>query len=1097
MKKALIKDIVVEIWRTKSRFISILLIVMLGTGFFAGVKSTCPDMKETAQKYYTDQNLMDVQLKSTMGLTESDVKILKNQADIDYVSPGYSLDAFFEHNGTGDKVIRVYSYDSQDTINLPTLVDGRFPESKNECVLEAEVREDYDLNLGDTVILSLPEDDITDMVNTQTFQVVGFVTSPMYVKSFEHGRTTIGSGSVGLYGYIPVAAFSYEVYTDIYLSFQDATMPFYEDAYETLINKKVDALKTLATQREKSRRMEIYEEAKAEIDKAQAELDEGIADYEKGKAEFEDEIRTNQNKLAKAKEEIDTNRKTLTDSQNTLNANKAKYEIGLDDYHKSKAQVDSGLAQLNEGKNQLASLSQLVSGVAGVQSAFAQTGLPAGAPLPEDIAGVVEASSALSELTGGQADVKALLTAYLYSQPGSAERVVADAGLTTVLDNINTTIGSQQEELSQKEAELTAAQTQLREAKATLDSTAVQLNNAQAQIDEGLAKLNDGAKDYEKGMSELEKARIEGQQTLNEAKADIDKGTEELLNARHDLNELGSPEWYIFDRTNNPGYEEYVEDALRVDRIAAVFPIFFILVAALVCLTTMTRMVEEQRVQVGTLKSLGYSKSATVSKYIIYALLASTTGALLGLLVGFRLFPTIIFNAYRIMYIMPDLVAPFRWDYAVICFAAAMACTGLAAFGACYKELKETPSALMRPKPPKSGKRVLLERVGFIWNHLSFLQKVMVRNLFRYKKRIYMTLIGIAGCTALLMAGFGLQHSISSIVDRQYDAIFLYDVMGVYNDDITVYERQEINAQIQNNPYISSSVHVRQESVDISGNKGKKKGAYLLVPEDTDALHPFISFQERVSQKPVTIDTDGAVITEKLAKMVDAAVGDTITLYVGDTQQVSLTVSAITENYLMHYVYLSPQQYEAAFGKKMTPNAFLSDMTEPDVETALSTQLMKNNNMLAVNFTSDGGQSFKDIVKSMNYIVVVIIVCAGALAFIVLYNLANINIEERVREIATIKVLGFYDGEVSAYVYRESTISALMGMACGLLLGVPFLRFIIYTAEVDAVMFNPVINIGSYVMAGVMTIFFAMIVNIAMYFRLKKVDMVQSLKSVE
>lgn len=1097
MKKALIKDIFCEIWRTKSRFLSILLIVMLGTGFFAGVKTTCPNMKDTAQEYYQSNNLADIQIKSTMGLTDSDVDSLARQDTVDAVNAGYSIDALFEHKGTADKVIRAYSYDPRDTLNRPTLISGRFPEKTAECVLENDIQQKYAVSIGDTVTLSLQDEDITKSLNTQTFEVVGFIDSAQYIKSYERGRTTIGSGSVGLYGYIPKAAFSYEVYTDIYLSYADATDPFYTDAYTDFISAQVDTLKILATQREKNRRMEIYDEAKAEIDKAQAELDDGVAQYESAKTTFESEIRNAQNKLATAKTEMDENRAKLTQSQDTLNANRAKYELGLDTYNQSAQQVTTGFAQLNDGKTKLAGLAQLTAGVSGVQANFAQTSLPEGTPLPEQVAAVVTASAALNELTEGQADVPALLQAYLYASPGTPERTAADNGLTGVTATVNQTIATQQEALAQTEAELTAAQTKLSETKVTLDATALQLSTAQTQINDGLAKLNDGATEYEKGMAELVQSRADGQAELDKAKADIDKGTQELLDARHGLNELGSPEWYIFDRTNNPGFSDYVEDALRVDRIAAVFPIFFILVAALVCLTTMTRMVEDQRVQIGTLKSLGYSKGATVAKYITYALLASITGAALGLLFGFKVFPVLIFNAYRIMYIMPELSTPFRWDYAVLCFAAAMACTGFAAFGACFKELKETPSILMRPKPPKSGKRVLLERVSFIWNRLSFLQKVTVRNLFRYKKRIYMTLIGIAGCTALMMAGFGLKNSISSIVDRQYADIFHYGVLGVYNDEITTYEKQEINSQIGSNPYITKSTHIRQESIDFLNEKGTKKAAYLLVPQSVDELYEFISFRQRVSGEAVTIPESGVVVTEKLAKMAGITVGDTVTLSIDDTNQVTLPVAGITENYLMHYVYMSPAQYTAAFGKPLLTNGFLSDITDPAMENALSTQLMKNNNMLAINFSSVGGQSFKDIVKSMDYIVLVIIVCAGALAFVVLYNLANINIEERIREIATIKVLGFYDGEVAAYVYRENTISSLLGMVAGLALGVPFIRFVVYTAEVDAVMFNPVINVGSYVMAAILTMVFAAVVNVAMYFRLKKVDMVQSLKSVE
>ena len=533
-----------------------------------------------------------------------------------------------------------------------------------------------------------------------------------------------------------------------------------------------------------------------------------------------------------------------------------------------------------------------------------------------------------------------------------------------------------------------------------------------------------------------------------------------------------------------------------MDRIAAVFPVFFILVAALVCLTTMTRMVEEHRTQMGTLKALGYGKGAIIAKYLVYALSASFFGSIIGLLIGFKLFPTIIFNAYRIMYILPDCLTPFRWGYAILCTLAALACTGLTALAACYRALSESPAQLMRPKAPRSGKRVLLERFTPLWRRLSFLQKVTARNLFRYKKRILMTVVGISGCTALMVAGFGLQHAIASVVDMQYDEIFLYDAMAVFDEEITSDEQQEIAQQLNNSSLVEESMAVRQSTIDIS-RAGVTKNLYLFVPEDPQALSDYVALRHRGDGETITLPEEGAVLTEKMARLLDVEVGDTVTLSPDSGQSYSVQVVDITENYTLNLIYLSPSQYEALWGQPVSYNGFLVNMTSDATEDALSSQLLTNNNILMINYTASSGSQFHDIVDSLNYIVLVLIVCAGALAFVVLYNLANINIEERVREIATIKVLGFYDGEVSAYIYRENILSSLMGMVAGLFLGIPFLRFVIHTSEVDAVMFNPALDAPTFLFSALLTLLFTIVVNIAMHFRLKRVDMVQSLKSIE
>ena len=1103
MKKrsALIQDIWVEIRRSRGRFLSILCIVMLGVGFFAGIKSTCPDMKQTAQQYFEDQSLMDMHLKSTMGFTEGDIQSLREEPETERVEPGYSADVFVALDGPDSLLARAWSWrlgaeQEADALNLPILQEGRWPQAPDECLVEKGMRTGGRFALGDTVRLFWEDGDIGEALNRREFTVVGVVQSPLYI-NFERGSSTLGNGSVSSFLYLPEQSFAYEVYTDVFLTYQDARgLPFYEEDYPDLIEEKTDRLKELAAQREQTRYDEIYNEAKAAVDDAQAELDRGQGEYDENKADFDRQIAEGRQELEDARREIDEGAGQLDRTETQLAQGQAQYDQGAAQLAEEQARLTEAQAQLEQGEGQIQALDAALQGGRGLLAAYAQTALPQDQPLPEEVQALLGGLEALGGPEGQGAGLSQALTAYLYADPAGPEKQALAAQAEQAFGQMESQTAPQRRQLADSRAELEAGQARLAEAQAQLAAQGAQLESGWAQLRQGRSELSQARVDYERGLAELEENEAEGQAKLEDARKELEQGRADLLEARHQLNDLGSPEWYLWDRTSNPGYAEFSQDAERIDRIAKVFPVFFILVAALVCLTTMTRMVEENRTQIGVLKALGYGKGAASAKYLVYALSASLIGGIAGLAVGFKLFPTVIFNAYRIMYILPDCQTPFRWDYAFWCLLAAGACTGLSAFAACYRVMQESPAQLMRPKAPPAGKRVLLERVKFLWRRLSFLQKVAARNLFRYKKRIVMTVVGVAGCTALMVAGFGLQHAISSIVDLQYEEIFLYDAIAAFDDAITPDEKKEIRDQLAQNPLADRAMAVRQSSVEISGDQGKKS-VYLFVPEAPEELGEYINLRRRQQGDAVALPERGALLTEKMARLLDVSPGDTVSIHQDDSHVYQVEVADIVENYTMNFVYLSPGQYRELWGEEAKSNAFLVNLAEGAGHDELAASLLKNNNVLAVTSSDASGRQFRDIVGSLNYIVLVLIICAGALAFVVLYNLASINVEERVREIATIKVLGFYDKEVSSYIYRESNISALMGMAAGLLLGVPFLDFIIQTAEVDAVMFNPVINKETFLFSALLTILFTSIVNFAMHFRLKKVDMVQSLKSVE
>ncbi|MFA0814830.1 MAG: FtsX-like permease family protein [Anaerofustis sp.] len=1097
------KDILRQIWRTRSRFLSIFAIIALGTGFFAGLKATTPDMKQTAQAYFSEQNLMDVHLKSTMGFSENDIAAIEGYNHIRDINTGYSVDAFVTVADGSNVIVRAYSINSDtvndsDTINRPVLTQGRYPQADNECVVDADTLMGSNYKLGDTITLFLTDSDIGDTLSQKTFTIVGFVNSPLYI-SFERGSSSIGNGVIRSYIMIPESVFRYDVYTDVYLTLDGTDkLSFYDSLYQNLVDSDIDDLQVIADARQTARYNEIYSEQSAKLNDAQNELNDGIDDYYAGAKEFYGQIDAAQQRIDDGQAQIDANHASYEQGIAALNDGWAQYNSGYADAMSNKALLDAQQKQIDDSRADLSNLDTLRTNIAALLTTFETAYVPIGSDLPADVSALISASSAFDEVLGSGTDFATVLETYIRTVPATPEKSALEAqlngylgGVQTYITTASATLDTSQNQLTDAYTQLNSGLTQLSATKATLDATQASLEQSDAQLVSAQTQLNDS-------QTQLDEQRKQGLQKLADSWNTIEESQATIDDGWTQLNDLQAPTWYLLDREDSPGYSGYNDDANRINKISQVFPVFFLLVAALVCLTTMTRMVEEQRTEIGTLKALGYSKSRIVMKYIIYATSASILGTFFGLAIGFQVIPTVVFNAYRTMYILPDVIAPFRWSYALLCFGAAILCTGVAAYWACLHELHSQPAELMRPKPPKSGKRVFLERIRFFWKRLSFLQKVSVRNIFRYKSRIIMTVIGIAGCTALLLAGFGIQYSVLGIVDKQYESVFRYDLVGIYDDAIDTQQKNSLYTELSDNPYLSEYLIARESSATVS-NDAKSMTAYAMIPQYPDELGSYIDLHNRRSGEPLRLTDDGAVITEKLAKLFDVRIGDMITVDFGDDVTAQVTVSGIAENYTLNYVYLSPQAYRAATGKDVVFNAFianLGDDTEAN-EDALSEQLLQNSDILALSYASDAGKGFNDLIQSLNYVVLVIIVSAGTLAFVVLYNLANINVTERIREIATIKVLGFYDKEVSRYIDRENTVSSMIGMIFGLFLGIPLKTFIINTAEVDDVMFLPGIDVMSFIYAIALTVLFTLIVNFALHFRLKKVDMVESLKSIE
>lgn len=658
------------------------------------------------------------------------------------------------------------------------------------------------------------------------------------------------------------------------------------------------------------------------------------------------------------------------------------------------------------------------------------------------------------------------------------------------------------------EAYSTEYETLMEQHTVTVEKALSSLPEAQlaAAREEGEKELASGRKQVaaaEQQLAELMSlpAAVQQEQASNiEAiTAGLASAKKELAEGEQKLADLELPKVYVTDRTTNPGYAEYKDNADRLSAIASVFPVFFFLIAALVSLTTMTRMVEEHRLQIGTLKALGYGNRDIMAKFLIYGTLASLTASIAGLALGFTLFPTIIYNAYSSLYNLPDVIKSFYPTYSIISIIVALICTTLTSWIAVRVELRSNASVLMRPKAPKSGQRILLERVSFVWKRLSFVQKVKARNLFRYKQRMFMTVFGVAGCTALILTGFGLKDSIGGIAGEQFGTIMKYDALVALQNNVSEDAQNAYEKLMSSESSITGTLEVAQETMTANASGVNDQDVTLFIPASVDSLGDFVQLRDRRSGEARTLTDEGAIVSEKLAKLYGLEPGDQLTVVDTDNEKFNIKVTGITENYVMHYVYMTPTYYSSVFGEQPVFNTELVNYTSQDKawEDKFGEKLTANDRVAAVSFSSNVGSAFGDTMESMDVVTLVLIVSAAALAFVVLYNLTNINVSERIRELSTIKVLGFYDKEVTMYIYRENILLSVLGIVVGSGLGILLHSFVLNTAELDITMFARIIKWPSYIYAALLTLLFSGIVMAFMHIKLKRIHMIEALKSVE
>lgn len=1081
MSRALLKDAFREIKNTRSKFLSIMIIIMLGSAFFVGIKSTGTDMKLTADKYFDQNRLMDLRILSTIGFNDKDISAIQGTTGVLGVMPSYSVDTIAKINSK-DLVVKVLALptnklneSNEAYINRPKLLEGRYSKRSGECMIEKSKMLNYGIKIGTALILSSGDSEgLGNTLKTTKYTVVGIVESPYYI-SYDRGSTSIGSGKVNSYIMVPAEDFKMKYYNDVFITIKGGRNQYsYSDKYTSLVNSVKNNLKQIANNRISIRFSEIKKEGTEKLNKskenlalkkqkqnstlksARYKMNHSLNDIKRGEEEllskeraYKLSVKSSEEKLAAANKQLEAGEREykakLADFQTKEAATKQQLNIGFKKLQAAQAGID-------QKENSLKQLKQTISSTNTDPITLGVL-----------ITKLKNGSQQLNEAKGKLMEQK--------------QRLVA--GQNKLLDTQHQ-FENKRKEINQVRAQLGIEDKRLKESKQAVDA---QLKAAAKTLQESKKKLSKAQKDYDKAQKKLF--------------ALFQASNSKIAAAEKDLQKFPKPVWYILDRNTNPGFVDYKGAADRMDAIAKVFPVFFFLIAALVCMTTMTRMVDDDRAYIGTIKALGYSKLSIASKYLIYSISASAIGSVLGIILGYKLFPTVISNAYGIMYTLPPIRTPLNLYYICIAISLSISITTLAVISSCYKDLMITPAALLRPKAPKPGKRIFLERIKLLWDRLSFIHKVTARNMFRYKKRLLMTVLGVAGCTALMLSGFGLKDSIVSIVEKQFNELYKYNMVIDLNNEILEGKSNSLINNIAQDKRMNEYMLTSEKSIELEKN-GTEKSATLFVAE-SGKLKDFITLRNRISSKPIELTDNGVVLTEKLADKLMVSVGSSVSIKNGDTKVLKVKVEGITENYVSHYVYMTPKLYCKVYSKRIS---FLQILTKnssssEEFENKLSRDLLKNSDAKAISFTTGISKNFKDIVSSLNYIVIILIVSAGLLAFVVLYNLTNVNISERIREIATIKVLGFYDNEVSAYVYRENMILTILGMLMGLLFGIFLHRYIVVTAEVDYVMFGRDISQMSFLYAAVLTLMFSAFVNFVMYFKLKKVDMVQSLKSVD
>ena len=1051
MTKGLRKDFRREVKHSFSRFLSILLISALGVAFFAGIRSASPAMLASAAATFDSDNLADIRVIGTLGLTDNDVAALLSLEGVQAAEGIYTGDFLCEtENNT--VVAKVTSMTNQ--VSLVKVKEGRYPEKYNECIADREFLAASGFQIGDTVRLKTgTEAKISDTLADDEFTIVGVGETSYYLNS-ERGTAAIGDGTADGLLVIPKEAFTAEVYSEIHVTMTGtAQMNCFSKEYDKVLAAVKANIEAVESARCEARLAEFRTDAGEKLNEAKYEFqkkkDKAIADL----GDAYQTLMTKEAELENAKLKIEQQRQQIEELRALFDSGDQSVENGKEQIVEARATIDDLERQKKAIEDQIAADEAKIAQM--------QKDLQADAPYISD----EEYYQRSMEIIRATATVE-----YYKNQLPAIEKSIAD---------VNERVTTAEQFIADYPAAAAAAR---------------------VKIAEGEAKLEEAEKEIQDGEIALERAKEDYALAVEDAEAEINAAQEKLDKSEDEINNVKLPKWHVLDRTSIQSYATYKNDAQSIAAIGTVFPIIFFLVAALVSLTTMTRMVEEERTQIGTLKALGYKKSAITAKFVWYALLSTLLGSIVGVVLGESLLPIVIIRTYRTVYmhLTQTVVQPHILNAVAATVLALLATVG-GAVAASARVLSENPAALMRPEAPKIGKRTFVEDFDCFWMRLNFAQKAACRNLFRYKKRLFMTIFGVAGCMALLLAGFGIRDSVEMLPEKQFNRVFSYQGTVGADTSLSRAERRQLLSKVASVEGVTEYLQTKSIVTYAETEKGDTS-AYLIVPQDTVKLGEYVHLREaRFPHDDVTLTDDGVLITEKFAKALGVSAGDMITIKEDETAEPvgDVRVAGVVENYLSSYIYMTPNIYKALYGETASLNAALIKV-DPSADTnAVAEDLLDINGVTSVSMNATTQAQVNSMLGNLNVIIAVMILAAGLLAFIVLYNLNNINITERRRELATLKVLGFYPGELAAYVYRENVILTLFGTVLGMGLGFVLHWFVMQTVETETVMFGAEMRFTSYLFSVLLTITFAVLVNALMYFRMKKIDMIESLKSVE
>ena len=1102
-RNAMRKNLRQSIVKSFGRYIAIATIIALGAGVFVGLLMTKTDMVATGQVFMDQQNMFDLRAVSNYGWTEESVEGFAALEGVEAAEGVFYIDLIASTgDGAEDAVYRFYSLPK--SVNQVALRGGRMPEADNECLADG-FRND-DSVLGKTVTISLDNDpDSLDTVRYKTFTVVGYVATPLYM-DMNRGTTSVGSGSIANYYFLPEGALDIEYYMEIDLKLE-GQHGIYTEEYNDFLDTSAERLKTDAQALSEQRFQEAKAEAEKEYNKGYQEYLDGVKEYEDGKAEAEQELADAEQKLKDAEEELEANRKKLVDAGNQI-------EDGRKQIRDGKLQLQANQTLLTQQLEQIStSIPIAEEDIARIEQVIGMTGDALNASMAE---ADQEVNAAQQDVSAAQQRVAAAQQQLDEIDPeenpleyelARAELVVAQDALSVAQGRLTQAQEKQSwlNSLYEKYEPVAAALTsllgyksqmeaglqQIEDNLALLNQKEEELNSAYNALMVNWGKWGQGRDEIAQGWEDYEQAKLDVEKELADAEAKLADAKEELDDARDEIDSMDEPDLIFLDRSSNVGYSNLDSSSDIVAGVSRVFPVFFLLIAALVCITTMTRMIDEERTQIGTLKALGYTNREIMGKYLFYSGSGAVLGCGLGILAGCTMFPQIIWKAYCIMlHIQPDVVLTVNWPLALAVLVVYTVVMLYVTWSCCRRTLEEEPAELIRPKAPDAGKKILLEYLPF-WKKISFLNKVTIRNIFRYRQRLAMMLVGIGGCTALLLTGFGLRDSIANVAGYQFENVTKYDISVYFREEPT--EKQQAKFQKTVQDKAEDFMFYHQSSAELEFDD-RTKEIYLISGDSH--LRSFLDLHKGDNSVSLPGKNE-VVLSVGVAENLGIEKGDTILLRDADLQSMELTVSGIYDNHVYNYAIVSPDTIEEKWGSAPELQMAFVTMNEGEDVHALSAAISDLSYVMNVSVSEDMAEMVNGMMDALDMVVWVIVFCAGLLAVTVLYNLTNININERIREIATIKVLGFNASETAAYVFKENLALTVVGTALGLLFGKLLLMFVMSQIKIDMVWFKVLTEPKSYVLSAVLTLLSAVVVDFIFYFKLEKINMAEALKSVE